>query len=83
MDRDAHRQAVLKWIGGEPPACRVGEPLDGRAQWADLTRALYAVSELGLWPDSVDSLSVDQAVMCWRIVERLRATGEFPRELAM
>jgi hypothetical protein len=50
-----------------------------------LGRALYAVSELGLWPDSVDSVGVDQAVMCWRIIEQLRKTetGEFPDELAM
>jgi hypothetical protein len=47
-------------------------------------RALYAVSELGgLWPDSVDDVSADQAVMCWRIIERLRATGQFPEGLRM
>jgi hypothetical protein len=48
-----------------------------------LGRALYAASELGLWPDDVNDVSADQAVMCWRLIERIRASGEFPEGLRM
>jgi hypothetical protein len=82
MDRDAHEKAVTAWIGDEDPQ-RWGIGKDRALDPMALGRALYAVSELGLWPDSVDSVGVDQAVMCWRIIERLRATAEFPEELAM
>jgi hypothetical protein len=79
MARDEHEKAVIDWIGDQDPR-RSGQ---GEIDPTALTRALYAVSELGLWPDSVDSVGVDQAVMCWRIIERLRATGEFPEDLRM
>ena len=46
-----------------------------------LDDATYAFSEAGLWCDEVDSVSPDQAIQCWRIIERLRAAGSFPKRL--
>lgn len=46
----------------------------------NLNDALFSADEYGLWEDFVDSVSPEQAMMCWRIVEKLR-TEEFPQEL--
>jgi len=46
----------------------------------NLGNGLYAVSERGLWPDDVDSVSEEQALLCWRLVEKLRC-ADFPDEL--
>jgi hypothetical protein len=46
----------------------------------DLREALYAVSELNLWPDDVNSVSAQQALLCWKIIEKVKASG-FPDEL--
>lgn len=48
----------------------------------DLADALYSISESSRWPDYVDSVSEEQAIMCWRIVEKLRASS-FPEDLRM
>lgn len=48
----------------------------------DLNNALYAVSELGLWPDDIDSVSEEQTLFCWRIIEKLKV-AKFPKELSM
>ena len=37
----------------------------------NLDQALYAVSGADIWPDYVDSVSAEQAIMCWRIVDKL------------
>jgi hypothetical protein len=47
-----------------------------------LNAALYSLSELGLWHDSVDFVSEEQAIMCWKIIEKLKKE-EFPNELCM
>jgi len=47
-----------------------------------LDEALYSMSELGLWLDDVDSMSVEQALRVWKVVEKLRST-EFPPDLRM
>ena len=47
----------------------------------DLARALYAASELGFLAER-RAVGADQAVMCWRLIERIRASG-FPNELRM
>lgn len=53
-------------------------------RWAgnELGEALYSAAMLGLWPDNVDSVSEEQALMCWRLIERLR-TARLPDELRM
>lgn len=48
----------------------------------NIYEAVYAVSEAHLWPDCVDSLSADQAIMCWAIVEKLREE-RFPKHLSV
>lgn len=50
--------------------------------YKDLNNLLYTYSELGGWADCIDSVSAEQAIQCWRIVESLR-TKEFPQELRM
>lgn len=73
MEREDNRERVLKWsIGVE------GEyPIDKKSE---LSNALYAFSELGLFED----LSIDPplALMVWAVVEKVRREG-FPDELRM
>lgn len=38
----------------------------------DLDEILHTLSELGMWPDDVDSVSTAQAMLCWQVIERLR-----------
>lgn len=72
MTHDEHREKLIEWAyGGERPAAH-----------ASLSSALYSLSELGVWPDSVDSVSTDQALLCWRVVEKLRHE-KFPQSLKM
>lgn len=47
-----------------------------------LEEALYAISERGDWKDGVDSVSVEQALYIWRVVEKVRKHG-FPKALRM
>jgi hypothetical protein len=47
-----------------------------------LHEALSSFSEEGLWVDYVDSVSYKQAMLCWRLIEKLR-TSEFPQKLCM
>lgn len=75
MTRDEKRQAMQMWIGSHGVATVTRET-------PDLSEALYAVSELGLWPDNVDSVSECQALTCWQLIERLR-TERLPDHLKM
>lgn len=74
MDRDPteHRRQVLRFIEGV-----MCDPIYPRS----IEDALYAYNELGLWPDDV-TVSAEQAIMCWRLVEALRK-AKFPEELRM
>ena len=47
-----------------------------------LDAALYSMSELGLWPDAVDSVSTQQACLIWRLIQQIALEG-FPKELRM
>jgi inhibitor of KinA sporulation pathway (predicted exonuclease) len=73
MEREQHRNKLREFIGKASPG------ISHRA----LDDALYAASELGLWPDDVDSVSEIQAITCWRLIERLRSEQEFPDDLRM
>lgn len=75
MSTDEKRQALEAWIGvkGVPTAF---------AEAKDLAEALHSASELRLWPDNVDSVSPEQAMTCWQLVERLR-TERLPDYLRM
>ena len=73
-DQQLHRKQVSDFL-------KIDEiPQDIRANVGNITQALYTCSELGLWPDHVNSVSVEQALACWAIVERMRAV-RFPDEL--
>jgi hypothetical protein len=48
-----------------------------------LSNALYTISQGGGWPDYVDSVSVDQALLCWRLVEWLKVLDELPSEFKL
>ena len=48
----------------------VGKPADLNEK--DLENLLYFVSEQYLWMDDIDSMSPEQAIMVWRVVESLR-----------
>lgn len=71
MERDEQRQRIMEFFQGQEPAVE-----------SSLGDALYSMSELGCWPDYVDSVSEEQALLCWRIVEKLRIE-EFPKALRM
>lgn len=77
--------AVEKFFGFgnilEPLTDELCEGLIDRPELqGNLDEALFAVSESVGWPDCVDSVSAEQALMCWAIVEKLR-TETFPKEL--
>lgn len=67
------RSQLEKFIDGAPEV-----PGDR----SNLGSALYSMSELGLWPDEVDSVSVEQACLIWKLVQQVAANG-FPKELRM
>lgn len=37
----------------------------------ELAEVLYSISEYGLWPDYVDSVSTEQCVLCWNIINHI------------
>jgi hypothetical protein len=45
-----------------------------------LNEALYAIEYAWAWPDQVDNVSEEQAVLIWKIIERVRKEG-YPDEL--
>lgn len=49
---------------------------------SDLSRCLFSFSENGMWEDYVDSVSSEQAIMCWKIIEKLKRE-KFPENLEM
>lgn len=66
------RSAAMKWANqGRNPAMKKG-----------LGEALYTLSETVAWPDDVSSVSEEQAILCWKLVERLRREA-FPDHLRM
>jgi hypothetical protein len=71
MDTDERREQVADFFNISDPDL-VGE----------LGEALYSMSELGMWPDSIDSVSVTQAMLCWKVVEKMRRET-FPDALKM
>jgi hypothetical protein len=72
MDKESHRELLLTFFG------KVGCPVDKK----QLVDALYSFSERGLWPDHVDDVSIEQPIMCWALIEKLKTTP-FPKELRM
>jgi hypothetical protein len=47
-----------------------------------LDEVLHSMNELQLWPDYVDSVSNEQVILCWRIIETLKRK-ELPNDLKM
>ena len=61
--------------------------LDVRTEFGDrlinnLNEAAYTMSEMNMWPDDIDSISVGQIIACWKVIEKLRKTN-FPVKLKM
>ncbi len=50
---------------------------------SDLEELLYTFKETGLFPDDVDSVSVGQAILLWRIVESVRGESPLPENCKM
>jgi len=48
----------------------------------ELSEILYTMGEEVGFPDSVDSVSIDQAILLWRIVETLKSKS-LPDELIL
>ena len=66
-------EKLLKWV-------EMYEPIEKNID--DLENALYSFSENNLFPDDV-SVIPEQAILCWKIVQRIRLEGKFPEELRM
>jgi hypothetical protein len=52
---------LIKWLGDEEPSVDL-----------DLNEALYTLNEGGGWPDYIEIRNRETALMCWRLVERLK-----------
>lgn len=74
MDRDEHREQVRLYFADRRPTVMP----DRRA----LDSALYAMGELGLFHDDVESVSIEVALQIHAIVEVVKAHG-FPDEMGM
>ena len=46
----------------------------------NINNAVYTISELGLWWDEIDSMSPEQAMMVYKIVDKIIKDG-FPEKL--
>jgi hypothetical protein len=66
--------------------CKKGTKIEEFFKMADpdligsLGEALYAYDEIVKWPDYVDCVSIEQAILCWKIIEKLKVEV-FPEEL--
>jgi len=69
MDENEIITAIETYIGDEQPKLR-----------SHIAEVLYSMDERGLWIDQVDSVSAEQCLLCWRIVEALRKKA-FPKAL--
>ena len=72
-EREAFQGALEDWLD-------MPEPVGIKKR--DISEALYSFEENNLFPDYVDSVSIEQAILCWKIVQRVRLSG-FPKELRM
>lgn len=61
----------------------IGDHLPPLGPTPGLSAALYTMSELGLWPDDVDSVSEKQALTIYRVVLAVALADGFPEELRM
>jgi len=77
MERDEHSARVKAWV-------KSGQSVDlDIIQYRhDVRNAVFVLDQLHAWPDSVDSVSVEQVLFCWQLIERLRSQ-KFPEELRM
>lgn len=76
MEWDIHEKKLLDYLAD------IEIEFPGPIMKPGLENALYSLSEHGIWPDSIDSVSAEQAVLCWRIIEKLKKK-QFPSELCM
>lgn len=44
----------------------------------ELNELLWQASDEHVWPDFVDTVSNEQAIECWKIIEYLRRKNEHP-----
>ena len=69
----AYRDRFTQFIGDSVPT------IDHK----ELTEAIHGMSEMAIWPDFVSTVSEEQVILCWRLVERLRETKVFPADLKL
>jgi hypothetical protein len=75
MDWDVKRDKILEFVEQTP------EP---HVNSGALSEALYSMSEMGLWPDEVDSVSHDQAIRIYKLVTAImKNNNKFPDDLRM
>lgn len=48
----------------------------------DLVHAAYSLAECHMFPDYIDSISPEQIIFCWKIIEKLRHE-RFPENLVL
>jgi hypothetical protein len=75
MSNENIEDRLLSFIGEHSPALT---PEKRR----ELSEVLYTVSELGLWPDSVSSVSEDQALLVYQVVLAIKSK-DLPDELVL
>jgi len=73
MDQSRLKEYLMEWI-------KMHDPVESKMD--HLSEALYSFKENNLFPDDV-SVSPEQAIVCWKIVQRIRLEGKFPEELRM
>lgn len=76
-DRSQHFADVNAWIGNDDP--------DIASLYAvtdnELVDTLTVCDALGIWPVKDETISVETALTCWRIIEKLRVDQTFPTKL--
>ncbi len=71
--------ATVGEIGGNAYRFVTDNVKHPRLDSVDLKSLLHTFDEAGAWPDLVDSVSYNQAILCWRVVERVRQlNGSLP-----
>ena len=49
----------------------------------DLDEAAYTISECGILFDGMDSISSQQIIQCWKLVEFIKKEKKFPKKYRM
>ena len=80
MEANEHQEQLEKWIAPAENRAKEFFDLFATDREAELSHALYAFSELGLFSDGIEIKSTKLALRVWAVVEAVRRRG-FPDEL--